>query len=192
MMKIRTIAHATFAATLLTFAACGDDSNSVSAESTPVPLSEKSSSSGTVDGSSCSIDSIKSSESSTDIESSSSAENVESSSAVEECNSVGHVPFRYTKGCLAPDSLIACEEYTTAYYAGAIEISTGCSSGLARFFIGHEEKDVFGIKNLPEGFYSRIGPFYFESEKYSYTVTLDSARVIDKSTGEVWHFKEKG
>lgn len=159
MMKIRTIAHATFAATLLTFAACGDDSNSVSAEN---------------------------------IESSSSAENVESSSAVEECNSVGHVPFRYTKGCLAPDSLIACEEYTTAYYAGAIEISTGCSSGLARFFIGDEEKDVFGIKNLPEGFYSRIGPFYFESEKYSYTVTLDSARVIDKSTGEVWHFKEKG
>ena len=56
----------------------------------------------------------------------------------------------------------------------------------------NEEKDVFGIKNLPEGFYSRIGPFYFESEKYSYTVTLDSARVVDKSTGEVWHFKEKG
>jgi len=157
-MKIRKIAHATFAATLLTFAACGDDSNSVSAESTPVPL----------------------------------LENIESSSAAEECNSVGYIPFRYTKGCLAPDSLIACEEYTTAYYAGAIEISTGCSSGLARFFIGDEEKDVFGIKNLPEGFYSRIGPFYFESEKYSYTVTLDSARVVDKSTGEVWHFKEKG
>ena len=74
-MKIRKIAHATFAATLLTFAACGDDSNSVSAE------------------------------------------NVASSSAAEECNSVGYIPFRYTKGCLAPDSLIACEEYTTANYA---------------------------------------------------------------------------
>lgn len=183
MMKIRKIAHATFAATLLTFAACGDDSNSVSAESTPVPLSEKSSSSETVDGSSCSIDSIKSSESSTDIE---------SSSAAEECNSVGYIPFRYTKGCLAPDSLIACEEYTTANYAGSIEISTACSSGRLIFFIGDEQKDGLGIKKLPEGIYSRIGPFYFESEKYSYTVTLDSARVVDKSTGEVWHFKEKG
>jgi hypothetical protein len=181
MMKIRKIAHATFAATLLTFAACGDDSSSVSAESTPVP--EKSSSSGTVDRSSCSIDSIKSSESSTDIE---------SSSAAEECNSVGYIPFRYTKGCLAPDSLIACEEYTTANYAGSIEISTACSSGRLIFFIGDEQKDGLGIKKLPEGIYSRIGPFYFESEKYSYTVTLDSARVVDKSTGEVWHFKEKG
>ena len=191
-MKTRTIMCAAFAIALLTFAACGDDSNSVSAESTPVPLSEKSSSSGTVDGSSCSIDSIKSSESSTDIKSSSSAENVESSNAAEECNSVGYIPFRYTKGCLAPDSLIACEEYTTANYAGSIEISTACSSGRLIFFIGDEQKDDLGIKKLPEGIYSRIGPFYFESEKYSYTVTLDSARVVDKSTGEVWHFKEKG
>ncbi len=158
MMKTRTIMCAAFAIALLTFAACGDDSNSVSAESTPVPLSE----------------------------------NVESSSAAEECNSVGYIPFRYTKGCLAPDSLIACEEYTTANYAGSIEISTACSSGRLIFFIGDEQKDGLGIKKLPEGIYARIGPFYFESEKYSYTVTLDSARVVDKSTGEVWHFKEKG
>jgi len=166
-MKIRTFVCAAFVTTLLSLAACGDDSSSVSADA---------------DGLNSSMDSIKSSESSTDVE---------SSSATEECNSVGHVPFRYTKGCLAPDSLTACEEYITAYYAGSIEISTACSSGLARFIIYDEEKDFFGIKNLPEGIYSRVGPFYFESEKYSYTLTLDSARVVDKSSGEVWHFREK-